>query len=79
MTATPHSKQVAAALQIVAAVGEVIQTLGAIPSGELYAQLMGHFSLERYEEIIGVLIQGGMVRRERSHLLVWIGPRRKAS
>jgi hypothetical protein len=61
----------------VLAVAEAIEGLGRVPSGHLYAQLMGHMSLETYEKIIGVLIGAKMVRKETSHELVWIGPSRK--
>lgn len=77
MMATEHGKQVAAALQIVIAVGEAIQEMGRVPSGHLYATLMGVLTLEQYERAIDLLVQAGSVRRERSEELVWIGPRKE--
>jgi hypothetical protein len=68
-------EQVEAAMQIVVAVGDTIRALGTVPSGELYARLMGKFSLADYESIIGTLISVGVVKRDRSHLLHWIGPK----
>jgi len=56
------------------AVAEVIREAGAIPSGELYARLMGKLNIESYEMLIESLIKSELIRRERSHLLVWIGP-----
>jgi len=76
MNATTEStdqKRIAATANIVAAVAETIRDLGSVPSGHLYARLMGHMNLETYEGIIGVLVRKGMVRQEPSHLLVWKG------
>lgn len=70
--------QVRAAFQSTLAVAEVIRELGMVPSGHLYARLMDPFSLEAYEGIINTLISAGLVRREPSHLLVWIGPPKDA-
>ena len=61
-----------AALWIVAAVGEAIRDLGEVPSGHLYAGLMGNMSLATYERIIGILKDQGMVS-ESNHLLRWVG------
>jgi len=43
-----------AAMQIVLAVSETIRDLGRVPSGHLYAQLMGRMSLETYNLIIDI-------------------------
>jgi hypothetical protein len=40
------TKEEQAALATVVAVGEAIKALGKVPSGHLYARLMGHMSLE---------------------------------
>lgn len=63
-----------AAVAIARAVAEAIRELGSVPSGHLYAQLMGHMSLEIYERVIDTLVKTGLVRKDRSHLLTWIGP-----
>ena len=73
MSATTDNKQIAAVAGIAAAIADTIRELGSVPSGHLYARLMGHMSLETYEDIIGVLVRKGMVRQEPSHLLVWTG------
>ena len=76
MNATTEStdqKRIAATANIVAAVAETIRELGSVPSGHLYARLMGHMSFESYEAIIGWLVRSGVVRQEPSHLLVWTG------
>ena len=68
-------QQISAALQIVHAVGEAIQELGSVPSGTLYAGLMGQIRLDRYEQIIGLLKTDGLVEESPDHLLTWIGPK----
>lgn len=45
---------------------------GGLPSGHLYAQLMGVMTHERYEELISIFISEGLIRRTPGHLLVWI-------
>lgn len=66
--------QIAAALKTVQAVAEAIKELGSVPSGELYAQLMGHLSLSAYTRVIDTLKRTGLVK-ESNHLLTWIGPK----
>lgn len=66
------TNQEKAALQIVLAVGEAIKELGSVPSGHLYARLMGHMSLEVYNKVIALLVKTGAVKQE-NHLLTWVG------
>jgi len=61
-----------AALAIVLAVGEAIKELGSVPSGHLYAHMMGRMSLETYNKIIALLVKTGAVKEE-NHLLTWVG------
>ena len=73
--------QVKAALDILIEVGKVIKDatenspIKGIPAGHLYGNLMGTMSLEVFEKIISVLVGAKVVRREDSHLLVWVGPK----
>lgn len=62
-----------AAVEIIMLVGDAIRELGEVPSGELYARLMGHMSLDGYQKILSVLKGAGLVK-ESSHLLTWVGP-----
>ena len=62
-----------AAIEIIRAVADAIKELGSVPSGHLYARLMGKLSLTEYEQIIGFIVRTGLVRRDKSHLLTWIG------
>jgi hypothetical protein len=55
------------------AVAEAIRELGSVPSGHLYARLMGQLSVESYGAIIRTLKGAGLVE-EKSHLLTWVGP-----
>jgi hypothetical protein len=61
-------------LRVAMIVAETIRELGEVPSGHLYAQLMGHMSLECYESIILGLTGAKLVKRDGSHLLRWVGP-----
>ena len=65
-----------AAAGAVLAIAECIRSLGSVPSGHLYARLMGFMSLETYEALIAILIDAGKVHRHPSHLLEWVGPQR---
>lgn len=67
-----NQAQVNAAVQIVVAVGQAIRDLKSVPSGHLYAQLMGRMSLETYNKVIGVLKNTGAVKEE-NHVLTWVG------
>ena len=69
------AEQVAAAvaLHLTKIVGEAIRDLGSVPSGHLYAAVMDHLDIHKYNLIIDKLIEAKLVRRDRSHLLTWIG------
>jgi hypothetical protein len=55
------------------AVAEAIRELGSVPSGHLYARLMGQLSLESYETILRTLRGAGLVE-QKNHVLRWVGP-----
>lgn len=67
-----QTEQEKAALQVIAAVADAIRELKEVPSGHLYAHLMGRMSLESYNKIISILKDAGMIT-ERNHVLRWIG------
>jgi len=60
-----------AMIQAVFAVRDAIKELGEVPSGHLYAQLMGHMSLDTYNQIISLLKKSGKVT-ESGNLLRWV-------
>ena len=67
-------EQAIAAIEMIVAVGDLIRSSKQIPSGELYALLMGKLNHDNYETIITTLVGAGVVRRENNHMLTWIGP-----
>ena len=64
------NEEVGQAIQTLKAVADTIKELGSVPSGELYARLMGHMSIQTYDKIIGILVNGQIIRKE-SNLLIW--------
>ena len=72
---TETNQQVRAYMLTLKAIAETIRELKSVPSGHLYAQLMGKMSLEVYNGIISKLEGAGMVSRGEGHLLTWIGPK----
>jgi hypothetical protein len=67
-----RTTQATAAVRIVSALAEAIRDLGQVPSGRLYASVMGVMNLSEYQQAIGVLIKAGLIEN-RHHLLIWIG------
>ena len=65
--------QAKAAVSVVLAVADCIRELRTVPSGHLYARLMGHLSIDDYQSVIATLVRAGLVREHQSHLLEWIG------
>lgn len=63
-----------AALTLALIISEAIRDLGEVPSGHLYAQVMGHMTIQTYEKIISTLVNAKLVARDGNHLLRWIGP-----
>lgn len=62
------------AVQILAAMAEAIRQVGSIPSGHLYAQMIGVMSMSDYEAAVGLLKRAGLVE-ETANVLRWIGPK----
>jgi hypothetical protein len=73
-----NSSQATAAVRVVSALAEAIRDLGQVPSGRLYASVMGVINLSQYQEAIRILIAAGLVENH-SHLLVWVGPTKEES
>lgn len=65
--------QVEAYIELHKVIAEAIREAGEIPSGHLYAQVMGHMTLATYERIVETLIGAKLITRS-SHLLKWVGP-----
>ena len=65
------SARAAAAVSVIMAISEAIRELGRVPSGHLYAQVMGHMSLETYQGVIDALKRAGLVEEKNSEL-IWL-------
>jgi hypothetical protein len=63
-----------AAVDIILAIANWIRDIKEIPSGLLYANVMGSISLADYEKIIAILVNADLVAKDASHLLRWVGP-----
>jgi hypothetical protein len=69
-TLTPQE----AAIEIIKTIAEAVRSLGSVPSGHLYARVMGTLSLDAYTRVIESLKRMGLVE-EKNHLLTWVGPK----
>jgi len=67
-----QEQKIKAAVEITKAIACAIKDLGSVPSGHLYARLMGHLSLENFQGAIGTLKRLGLVE-EKNHLLTYVG------
>lgn len=75
MSAARDGATVAHVVTVIHMLSEAIRKAGEIPSGQLYAVVMGSLSLEQYERAIKVLKGAGLVVETSSHLLRWVGPK----
>jgi len=66
--------QLESAFQALKALAEIIRHAGEVPSGELYARLMGKVTLEDYTRLVETLKRTGLVTETPGHLLRWVGP-----
>ncbi len=69
-----RAKQVEAAVGIIAALAEAIRELGSVPSGHLYAQVMGSIDLDTYTRSLDILKGAGLIE-VKSDVIRWIGPK----
>ena len=74
MNPTITPTELRAGLATIKAIADAIRELRQVPSGELYAQLQGHLTLDQYERIIGILKRAELVT-EAGHLLTWQEPK----
>lgn len=70
-----QAEQIKAAAGIVLAIADAIKELGQVPSGHLYAHLMGLLSIGAYEQAVQILVDAKVVQRDASHVLTWVGPK----
>mgnify|MGYP001377281060 CR=1 FL=1 len=62
------------AIVMAVAIAEAIREVKEVPSGTLYAMLVGRVTMEGYTSIIRTLKGAGLVEETSSHLLRWTGP-----
>jgi hypothetical protein len=67
----PTPSQAKAAVSIIVALAETIRSSSPIPSGHLYAMVMGSMSFESYSLIIAKLENLGLISIAPSHLITW--------
>lgn len=72
-TQTVTKEQVKSAFTALAAVAEAIREAKRIPSGTLYAMLIGKVDMPSYERMISMLKNAKLIE-ERFHELIWVGP-----
>jgi hypothetical protein len=66
------NQELKAGLGIIRAVADTVRELGSAPRGVLYSALMAKgITHSAYETIEGILIRGGLVRRN-GDVLTWI-------
>ena len=70
---TVTKARLSAAFQATVAVAESLRELKQVPSGILYAQLMGVMDLPTFNALIRTLKDTGLVIEE-NYMLVWKGP-----
>jgi len=68
-----EEQKMKAAVEIMKAVASAVKELGSIPSGHLYARLMGKMSLDSYEKMTACMQRMGIIRIEGNHLITYTG------
>lgn len=77
MTDRLSPEEISKVKAVINIVAEAIEALGSVPAGHLYARVMQHLSYNSFEAVISLLVGQGKVRRQPSHLLTWIGPKKE--
>ena len=66
-------EKIKALIEAVKAIRDTIKELKEIPSGELYARLLNHITLEHYQYILNILVKAKQIEILPSHLIRFIG------
>lgn len=66
--------QIDAMKELILAIGQCIRELREVPSGHLYARLMGKINIETYQAIIQILINARVIEVSKGHVIKWTGP-----
>lgn len=68
----PTQAELDAAIGVLHAVAEAIRALGSIPSGHLYARLMGsNMSFETYTQVIATLVRAKLITNQ-NNVITWV-------
>lgn len=70
--------QVKAGLALLMAVAETVREAGSVPSGTVYAAVMGKVDFVGYCSMLNILKNAGLVA-ESGNVLTWTGPQPEAS
>ena len=60
-----------AGINTIKVMADAVKELGHVPSGHLYAMVMGKLSLEAYERILGILTNAGLIEVKGNEIF-WI-------
>ncbi len=71
-TSKPTAEQLKQGQQIIFAVAETIREAKEVPSGTIYAALVGRVSFEGYQKILQILTNAGLISIDRTHLIKWV-------
>jgi len=66
--------ELAQAIHILKAAADAIREAGSIPSGHLYAAMMGKVGMQAYNQMIALMVRSGLVELSDNHMLTWKGP-----
>ena len=64
--------EVKTAIKIMAAVASSVKELGRVPSGHVYAMLMGRMDFQQFQAMENCLLKTGLVKKEGDEY-VWKG------
>jgi hypothetical protein len=74
MNAMEAAKQdVLSAIELVRAIADAIRELGEVPSGQLYARVMGVMDIRCFERVVTLLVDARLVERLPNNILRWVG------
>jgi hypothetical protein len=71
---TPTPAELKNGISILTAVAEAIRELGEIPSGTLYALLVGRVTKEGYDRMLVTLTNAGLIEVQPNFMIRWVGP-----
>jgi len=66
-------EKIKALIEAVNAIRDAIKELKEVPSGELYARLLNHITLENYQYILNILVKTKQIEILPTHLIRFIG------